>query len=240
MGQMQIPLLISVMATQFLVMGGGIILLARVWQGENLLLKAGYTKIAPAYIALGLIGLVGIFPIAIIASEWLYRLIPELKFMNSSMAELLKTETPSQAIWVYATIALSPAICEELTFRGFFHRHLQARLRGPWAWIISGSFFALIHYNYFGLPTLILIGCYLGFLYHYSGSIWPGMLVHLIYNAFIIFLNNNPGFANLFFDADGFLRTPILLYGAPFFLVGIGGILLLARRRRQRTAPAPA
>lgn len=96
----------------------------------------------------------------------------------------------SQEFGGYALVALVTAVVaapfvEELFFRGFLLRYLRGRMPIGWAVVLSSAIFSLAHFQY-GQPTLFLpiftTGLVLGAIYHYSGSIWPGVLTHATFN----------------------------------------------------------
>jgi sodium transport system permease protein len=91
------------------------------------------------------------------------------------------------AWWMYLVVfVLLPAVCEELAFRGFILSGLRRRFPVWTAILISSLLFAVYHLNAFqALPTFIL-GVVLGVLTVRSGSIFPGMLFHLLYNGMLI------------------------------------------------------
>jgi len=88
------------------------------------------------------------------------------------------------AVWqLFLLLAVSPAIVEELLFRGaclgLFRRHAGVAT----AIFLSSLYFALIHLSVFRIaPTLILGVCFAFFVVR-SGSIFPAMLCHLVYNG---------------------------------------------------------
>lgn len=92
------------------------------------------------------------------------------------------------------TFAIIPAVCEEWFFRGFLLRSLLSK-RSPWIAIgISALVFGFFHVLSNSvvamdrlLPTT-LVGIVLGMLCYRSGSIIPGILLHMLHNAFVAFL----------------------------------------------------
>lgn len=89
--------------------------------------------------------------------------------------------------WMYLVVyVFLPAICEELAFRGFILCGLRRRFPVWTAILISSFLYALYHMNVFqALPTFTL-GVVLGVLAVRSGSVFPGMLFHLLYNGMLI------------------------------------------------------
>ena len=83
-------------------------------------------------------------------------------------------------------LALLPAVCEELAFRGFILTGLTRRLGTRKAILVSSLLFAIAHLNAFQfLPTFIL-GLVLGLLVTRSGSLLPGVLFHGLHNALLV------------------------------------------------------
>jgi membrane protease YdiL (CAAX protease family) len=79
-------------------------------------------------------------------------------------------------------IAVVAPIVEELTFRGLGYS-LLARY-GRWAAIIgTGVAFALAHGLVNAFPLLAAFGIGLAYLRSRVGSVYPGMIVHGIFNA---------------------------------------------------------
>jgi sodium transport system permease protein len=82
-------------------------------------------------------------------------------------------------------VALVP-VGEELAFRGFILGGLQHRFT-PWKAIVLSAFlFAIYHMNVFQFAPAFLMGVVLGLLAVRSRSIWPGVLLHAVYNGLII------------------------------------------------------
>lgn len=79
-------------------------------------------------------------------------------------------------------------LAEELTFRGFVYGVIANSPAGQTAAIIVSSLmWASLHSTYspYGLLAIFLIGLYLGWLRAQSGSLWPSIICHGVYNAAI-------------------------------------------------------
>ena len=87
-------------------------------------------------------------------------------------------------IWqLLLVIALVPAICEELAFRGFIlsgFRHIGHKWR---AIVITAFFFGVVHGIIQQSLMACLLGVVLGYLAVQSGSILPCMVFHLAHNS---------------------------------------------------------
>ncbi|HZT82943.1 MAG TPA: CPBP family intramembrane glutamic endopeptidase, partial [Gemmataceae bacterium] len=92
-----------------------------------------------------------------------------------------------EAWWQYLlALAVLPAVCEELAFRGLILAGLRQRFR-PWtAILLSSLLFALYHMNVFQLLPAFAFGVVLGLLAVRSGSVLPGMLLHLLHNGLLV------------------------------------------------------
>lgn len=92
---------------------------------------------------------------------------------------------PSRA-WAFAAnfavISLVAPIVEELTFRGLGFGLLE-RFGRPATIALIGIAFGLVHGLLAALPLLIAFGCGLAYLRSRTGSIYPPMLVHALFNA---------------------------------------------------------
>ena len=74
-------------------------------------------------------------------------------------------------------------LVEELLFRGVLLSALLRRLRTAWAVLASAALFALVHlpdlhWLWYALPNLALLGVVLAWLRLRSGSLWPSVIAH--------------------------------------------------------------
>lgn len=92
---------------------------------------------------------------------------------------------------VLMTIAVLPGICEEFCFRGYVYRALEPRLK-VWQTILStGMIFGLFHLvavDHLAIERLApttFLGLVLGWIRSRTGSILPGMLLHVCHNGLV-------------------------------------------------------
>lgn len=90
--------------------------------------------------------------------------------------------------WSLFVVGLCPAIFEELAFRGLLQGRLMALLGKSTGIVVTAAAFALAHGVTTGLPFHFFLGLYLGFLRERTGSLYPGMLLHLVYNSILVCL----------------------------------------------------
>jgi membrane protease YdiL (CAAX protease family) len=85
----------------------------------------------------------------------------------------------------FVVIAVVAPVVEELTFRGLGYSLLE-RFGAPVAIAVVGLTFGLAHGLVLGLPVLVIFGCTLAWLRMRTGSVFPGMVVHALFNAFAL------------------------------------------------------
>jgi membrane protease YdiL (CAAX protease family) len=82
-----------------------------------------------------------------------------------------------------AVVTLVAPFVEELLFRGLGYGLLR-QFVGPWpAILVTGLAFGLAHGLVLGLPVLSVFGITLGWLRWRTGSVYPGMVVHALFNG---------------------------------------------------------
>jgi membrane protease YdiL (CAAX protease family) len=82
-------------------------------------------------------------------------------------------------------IAIAAPVSEEVCFRGMVFGGLRTRLPRIAAALISGLIFGLLHAltGLSAVPPLIAFGFILALLYEKTGSIVPGILLHMLNNS---------------------------------------------------------
>ena len=138
-------------------------------------------------------------------------------------------------------IAVTPAVAEELVFRGVFQPNLQrwfnSRHVGIW---LTAAIFSAIHLQFFGFVPRFLLGLLLGYLYEWSGNILVPMAAHFTQNAFqllLIYLAQGRHLPSSFDpDANQALPWPTVLLSAALSL----GLLYTLHQRMAAPSPPTA
>jgi membrane protease YdiL (CAAX protease family) len=90
---------------------------------------------------------------------------------------------------VFISVAVAPAICEEIGFRGLILRKLEFVMTAQQALIVSSLLFAIIHYDVLALVVFLVPLAYAaGWAVQKSGSLWPAILMHGLHNAGVLVL----------------------------------------------------
>jgi membrane protease YdiL (CAAX protease family) len=134
-------------------------------------------------------------------------------------------------------LALLSAVAKEVAFRGWILNGLRQRFR-PWAAIlISSLLFAAFHMNVFALLPTFLLGVVLGVLAVRSGSIVPGILLHVGCYA-VILAGAERGAGSFLGDVPE--GTLLALRSALAVVCTAGAIGIVWGLNRRETAPDPA
>jgi len=169
--------------------------------GPNVL---GYLKLKksyqPSFILLAIIAMVSVVPL----SSWLLELSLSFSFpesMNGFLEALKQQEDAGNALlqrflnveglgWLafnLVFLALVPALCEELLFRGALMSVLQKMIRNKHLVVIlTAIIFSAIHMQFFSFLSRFALGLVLGYATIYSGSLFPAIAAHFVNNAFSV------------------------------------------------------
>lgn len=100
---------------------------------------------------------------------------------------LLSLQSPFDIVLLLLIVALIPAICEELLFRGILQPMTQHMTHNAHAGIVlTALIFSVAHGDIFGLVPRFFLGLLLGYVYYYSGSMLVNVSAHFFNNAAIV------------------------------------------------------
>lgn len=89
-------------------------------------------------------------------------------------------------------IAVMPAICEEIFFRGFVFTSFKSNNSAKYAIILSAVLFAFMHIEFIKILPISILGIALAYSVHKSGSIFVAMLMHFLNNGWAVFVTHYP------------------------------------------------
>ncbi len=119
-------------------------------------------------------------------------LLDELdKMVESAYGNLLNTNSVFETSFIVFVVAVVPAVCEEVFFRGFVQKSFEQKFKPYFAMFITSAFFGMYHFNPYGLISLIALGMYFGYAAYKSESIIVPVVLHFLNNfvavmAFIV------------------------------------------------------
>ena len=173
---------------------------------------------------------VALHPVALALHRVLVWLYPVDLSAAEGLLSLLRDANLPQKLLV---LALLPALCEELAFRGFILSGLRHNGHAWRAVLISSIFFGLAHSILQQSIAAVAIGMVLGYLALQTGSLWPCVAFHMTHNALLFGLaefSQMPALAWMFEGAGEALayRPGVVVIGA------IVAIAVLYRIHRSR------
>jgi uncharacterized protein len=92
-------------------------------------------------------------------------------------------------IAVLSGCVLAPVL-EEMLFRGIILRSFLRQYSRTKAILLSSLLFAVAHLNIYQVATAFAIGIVAGWLYERCRSLWPCIVLHAAYNAFVTLAYN--------------------------------------------------
>ena len=140
---------------------------------------------------------------------------------NEAMMEQFKSILGmAPSVWhLLPVLALAPAICEELAYRGFILSGLR-QAGSNWKAVVTTSvFFGVAHGVIQQSLNATLLGLVIGLIAVRSGSIWPCIVFHFTHNASVILAPH--------FFGDSSDTFP--LYGWHILLISVAGAVWLIR-----------
>ncbi len=129
---------------------------------------------------------VAIHPLAFLLQTVVTKIYPVNEQVAEQLHELLRRRDAARPALL--VVAVVPAICEELAFRGFILsglRHLGHRWR---AIILTSIFFGVTHPIFQQSLVACIVGVLLGFIAVQTGSILPGIVFHMVHNSLGVLL----------------------------------------------------
>ena len=125
-------------------------------------------------------------------------------------------------------LALTPAICEEVLFRGYVQRQAERSLGVIWGVLISGIVFGLYHLRLTQALPLSTLGIFMAYITWQSGSLLPAFLVHLANNAFAAVLGKLASTEAIDLESVETLTIPLYIL-LPSVAVLAGTVVLMQR-----------
>ena len=180
----------------------------------------------------GVVLIIGAVPLVWIIG-WLQTFVLPIPWeLLEGLEELVTADTLGRLVWLILILAVTPAICEEVVFRGVLLG--STRRLEPWRLVVlNGVVFGLFHLSFETvirfLPTATL-GIVIAWAVWRTGSIFVGALMHFVNNGAIVVLASTPSLREGFSDPE----APPPLWLVPIALAAVvGGLRVLSRE------PAP-
>lgn len=217
------PLRIAVVLSQYLLMLLPAVWLVRRWHSTDVRRYVRFVPARPSEVLLALLATLMIIPSSSFIADELVRQLGIPKELMQIGAEIFTARSPGELVWLVFVVCVTPAICEEVFFRGFVQRTFERTMGGS-SVVLVGVVFGLFHFNPLGLISLSILGLLFGYFYYRSRSLLVPMVAHAANNLLaVVVLYGGPESS-----AIASASTPLWLVGATL-PVGIIALLWYSR-----------
>lgn len=169
----------------------------------------------PLHLLSGVMCTVLFYPGALLLAELVGRVAPD-----DSVSSAVLGSVAMGPVLAWITMALLPAVSEELLFRGAVFGSFRRYGSVP-AILVSAAMFSLFHGNLQQMSYTFLMGLAWACLREFSGSVLPGMLGHMAFNSVALMAAFQPA------GTVPSQPTDIMPLAALSVPMAAGGILLL-------------
>ena len=102
--------------------------------------------------------------------------------MELFIRELALVRSAPEFFSVVFVLAVIPAVCEELLFRGYIQQNYSRSMSSGGAVLLTGCVFAFFHLSAANLVPLCLLGWYIDYIYSKTGNLGVPFCVHFLNN----------------------------------------------------------
>ena len=152
----------------------------------------------------------------------------------------LKVGSVGTGVLMVLSLAIFPAITEEFVFRGIILKEYR-NCGTAVSLIFSALLFAFIHFDLRQLPIYFALGMLLGWIVFITRSVWAAVIVHAVYNLYVIFFekyiwlfSSNPDSDILFW-----LILTAAMFVCAFFFLGASEKVMRYCAENGDSAPKP-
>jgi membrane protease YdiL (CAAX protease family) len=107
-----------------------------------------------------------------------------------ALKDFMVFHSAREMILLVFSVVIFAGVIEEMLFRGFLQTALERHNPSTKAIVVTAAVFAILHFNPWWMVQIFGLGVVLGILAWRSGSIWPGVVIHMTNNAVaMVFMN---------------------------------------------------
>lgn len=142
------------------------------------------------HVLVGIVLWAGVYILMQITIQIILHLFPQ----NMEVVEALNDSIINKDNFIMNlfVVALMPAICEEMFFRGFIYTSFKGKNSCKAAIICSGILFGFMHMDFIRIIPTSILGIAFAYCVYKSGSIFVPMILHFINNALSVVAGNYP------------------------------------------------
>ena len=179
--------------------------------------------------------ILGMYPINIVVSYVLISLFPT---SADNVVTTFSTIMDGNIVGVFFVIAVTPAVCEEMLFRGLIYHSMKARYRASAAIAIVAVLFGIYHMSLVKFIPTGLLGLALCYVVYKTGSVYPSMMMHFINNALSVLVTYYPEkigkICPILYQESMSVSEALIMCGVGLVLLEIGNVILRGNNNEER------
>ena len=177
--------LVGLPISQFLILVG-IPLAFFVYAKKDIKKVYSFNKCKPLSLVGGVITGIGAFFVAAILGDIIMKVTGIT--VNEGLSDTLTGFFSHNVIAAVLCVALTPAIAEEMLFRGIVFSALKDKVKPVYSVLIVSVLFGLFHMDLLKFFTTGALGAILCLTVYFGGSIFPSMLAHFMVNSISVIM----------------------------------------------------
>ncbi len=151
----------------------------------------------PTWLDIGLVpaGFIAYYVIALAVMMLAMLLLPNIDWQQAQEVGYSNLANYADKLLAFVALVLIAPIAEELIFRGWFYAKLRSRFSALWSILVNSLVFAALHlgFDFGALQWNVAINIFcmsvvLCLLREIRGTIWSGMILHILKNGVAYYL----------------------------------------------------
>ena len=179
------PLRYSLIVSQFLFMLLPIVWIIKRWHTIHVLSYVRIARIPLLELVVAVAATVCFVHVSGSISEFFVTKLNIPDFLAQVHAQIFTSYSSQELLWLIVVVCITPAVCEEMLFRGYVQRTLERTL-GMKSVFITGVIFGLYHMQPLNLISLSCLGILIGYFYYRSKSLVPCIFAHFTNNLLAV------------------------------------------------------
>ena len=208
----------GVLGTQFIILG--IPLFAAIYTKKNLKKTFKLRPCKGSDLISGVLMIMGTILLGIVITAIIGVFLPDSIGETYDLQESLMGDNFISTLLV---VAVAPAVCEEMMFRGYVFSAFEDKLKPKTAMLISACLFGIYHMSFVRFIVTAFIGYVTCYVVYKSKSLFVGMVMHFINNGLSCVIMYYPKQVGKIFPI---LTSETLDLFDLFFLILIGTLLV--------------
>ena len=201
--ELKVPLLLALTFSQYVFMLLPTLWIIKKWHTGDVIKYVRICRCKANEIALAILITIFVLPFCDYITTLIQQFFRIPEAYRNLGPKLFTAYSAKEFMLLIFVVAITPAICEELLFRGYFQRTME-RTIGVKSFIVTGVLFGLFHMQPLGLINLSILGILFSFFYYRSKSIFPSSAAHFTNNLIaLLFLYCQAKSINIGFPVDG-------------------------------------